>query len=240
MNPDAIILAGGRGIRLQSIVYDRPKPMALVNERPFVEWLIRWLRRQGVRRVVLATGYMAEAYERYFGNGAALGIEIHYSVEQEPLGTGGALRRALDSVQSDEIIVLNGDSYCQADLTQLRQRHREQKAQVTVWLTEVGECDRYGAVRAAEDGAVIEFCEKQPGLGRGAINAGIYWFQRAAVEIIPLQQNVSLERDLFPSLIGKGLYSYTGHGPFIDIGTPDSYAAAGEYLRAEFARLEVD
>ena len=234
---EAIILAGGRGTRLQSLFSDIPKPMAPVNGRPFIEWLVRQLIQQGVRRIILSTGYRAEMLEQYLGNGSRFGAEIVYVRETTPLGTGGAVRAAFDQVRGNRAIVLNGDSYCRFDLAQLLQKHKETDAVATLWLTKVDNCDRYGAVCTAPTGAVTAFQEKQPGLEPGTISAGVYLVERSISASIPTDQPTSIEHAIFPALIGNGLFAVIGSSTFLDIGTPESYAVAETTLREDLSSL---
>jgi NDP-sugar pyrophosphorylase family protein len=227
---DAIILAGGRGTRLQSMVSDRPKPLAEVAGRPFLEWLLLALRAQLVRRAVLATGYKGEMVEAAFGDGARLGMELAYAHETVPLGTGGAARHALEQVTTDHVLVLNGDSFCPFNVRRLVESHQRTGARATLWLVPMDDCRRYGAVDVADDGRVRSFHEKSPDLGTGLINAGVYLFDRRTLADIPAGRAMSLERDTFPTLIGDGLYATVGEGPFLDIGTPASYASAERFF----------
>ncbi len=227
---DAIVLAGGTGTRLRSVVRDRPKPMAEVAGRPFVEWLLLALRAQGLRRVVLATGYKGEMVASYFGDGARLGLELAYAREEVPLGTGGAVRNALPLTTTARVLALNGDSFCPFDVGRLAAAHEARGAAATLWLVGMDDCRRYGAVERAGDGRVLSFREKSPDLGAGLINAGVYLFARAALDAIPAGAPVSLESDVFPALIGRGLYAAVGDGPFLDIGTPESYGSAEAFF----------
>lgn len=225
---EAVLLVGGQGVRLRSVVSDRPKPMAEVAGRPFVEWLILALRAQGVKRVVLCTGYQADQLEAHFGDGSAWNMELEFSRESEPLGTGGAVRYALPHVRSTPFLILNGDSYCSLDLAKLQEEHAASRAQVTLWLVWVEDCRRYGMVEMDSAGAVQAFREKSPESQGGWINAGVYLFDRKVAEQIPIGQKVSLETEVFPALIGKGLCAVRGEGPFVDIGLPEALRAAQE------------
>ncbi len=237
MPDEAIVLVGGRGARLQEVVADRPKPMADVKGKPFVEWLLLALRLQGVRRVVLSVGHMAEYIEEELGRGDRFGLEIVYARDPFPLGTGGAVRNALGHIRSDCFWVLNGDSYCTFDVQRLLAVHRAHHARATLWLTEVSDSSRYGMVEVDAQGAVLAFHEKSVDHHGGLINAGVYVLERAVVEALPASCAVSLERELFPSLLGRGLYGFPNKGLFIDIGTPESYGAASQVLDQEFSRL---
>ena len=233
---DAMILAGGKGTRLRSVVDDRPKPMAQVAGRPFVEWLLAMLYDQGTRRVVLCTGHLADHVEAYFGDGRRWNMELCYSRDPFPLGTGGAVRRGLDHVRGDRFLVLTGDSYCRFDRGALLRTHMRTGAAATLWLVGADDCRRYGSVRIGPEGAVESFAEKSSDFGTGLVNAGIYLIERRAAETIPTGRAVSLENDVFPALIGRGLFAVVGESPFTDIGTPESYADAEEFIAAEGRR----
>jgi len=223
----ALILSGGLGTRLRSIVPDRPKVLAPVAGRPYLAHLLDKLVETGLRRVVLCTGYRADQVRAEFG-ARYRGLGLLYSEESQPLGTAGALRLALAHVDSRTLLVLNGDSYCAADLhTFWRFHHRQPSEQAaSLLLTEVADTRRYGRVSVDAAGRITRFLEKSQASGRGLINAGIYLLDRALVESIPTGRAVSLERDLFPTLIGSGVYGFASSSAFIDIGTAESYAAA--------------
>jgi NDP-sugar pyrophosphorylase family protein len=225
---DALILVGGKGARLQSVVRDRPKPMAEVAGRPFVEWLLLALRAQGVRRVIFCTGYMSEVIEAHFRDGRQWDMEVVYSRDPIPLGTAGAVRYALSQVPSDRFLVMNGDSYCRVDISRLEEVHTTRGACATIWLVRVNDCRRYGSVVIGEDGIVQDFREKSAEKCAGLINAGIYLLEREVAETIPDGRPVSMETEFFPGLIGHGLYAVVGDGPFLDIGTPEAHAVADE------------
>lgn len=227
---DAFILVGGKGTRLRQVVSDRPKPMAEVSGRPFVEWLLLALRNQGVRRVVFCTGHMAGMIEDHFHDGGQWDMEVVYSRDPNPLGTAGAIRHALGKLSSERVLVMNGDSYCKVDVQRLHQAHIDRQAFATMWLTRVEDRRRYGTVEIDEDDRVRSFREKSIEKLPGLVNAGVYVLERSVLEAIPDGVETSLESDVFPSLIGRGLYGVVGDGLFLDIGTPDSYAAAQQLL----------
>lgn len=234
---DAVILAGGKGTRLASVVADRPKPMAEVAGRPFLEWLLLMLRAQGVQHIVLSVGHMAGVIRDHFGDGAALGLDIDYAVEDRPLGTAGAIRHALDQTRGRHILALNGDSYCRIDVAGLLQRHIASSARATLCVTHVPDSGRYGAVRIAANSAITGFEEKSAERGAGWINAGAYLLDRVLLAALPVGQAASIERDVFPQIADNGLRAFHAQGPFIDIGTPESYALAQDVLSAEKRRL---
>jgi NDP-sugar pyrophosphorylase family protein len=223
---EAVILVGGKGTRLRQVVKDRPKPMSEVAGRPFVEWLLLFLRAHEVRRIIFCTGYMAEAIESHFGNGTQWQMEFAYSRDPVLLGTAGALRRALTLLHADRFLVLNGDSYCEVDIRRLEEAHVARGARATLWLVKVDDCSRYGCVEIGPDGAVRAFREKAGETCPGIINAGVYLLERELVSTIPEGRAVSLETDIFPALIGHGLCGVVATQPFLDIGTPEAYARA--------------
>ena len=228
----AFVLAGGMGTRLRSAVADRPKVLAPVQGRPFLAFLLDRLAGAGVRHIVLGTGYMADAVKAAFGDEHA-GMRLSYSREPAPLGTGGALRLALPQLRSDPILVLNGDSFFDADLAGFVRAFGACDARAALLRTQVQDVGRYGQVHVAEDGRVLSFEEKGDASGAGWINAGVYLFRSAVLHAIPAERPVSLEKDVFPSLIGCGLFASSQRGKFIDIGTPESYAEAEAFFPPE-------
>ncbi|HEY5312322.1 MAG TPA: nucleotidyltransferase family protein [Pirellulales bacterium] len=225
------ILAGGKGTRLQSVVSDRPKPLAEVADRPFLAYQLEQLAAAGIRRVVLCTGYLSEQVTKTFGSSYA-GMRLEYSPEPAALGTAGAVRHALSRLTSDPVMVMNGDSYCDADLAAFWQFHCARQAEASVLLTHVDEADRYGQVLLDSEQRVAAFREKAPSQGAGWINAGIYLVARRLLDSIPAGRAVSLEREVFPNWVGGRFYGHRCHARFIDIGTPESYALAASFLAA--------
>jgi len=227
MPVDAIILAGGRGTRLASVVADVPKPLAEVAGRPFLDLLMDFLMSSGrVGRVVVSAGYKAELIQAWAAQ--APWKKISVVVEQEPLGTGGGLLLALDHVASDTVLALNGDSLVRLDLAALLEAHRASGAAFTMAVTPVADVSGSGEV--VLDGArVTAFREKGGDPHAGWINAGIYVMQKAAMAAFP-RRAASLEYDLVPELLKAGVNAYRASGAFVDIGTPATYAAAGTVL----------
>jgi D-glycero-alpha-D-manno-heptose 1-phosphate guanylyltransferase len=217
--PKAFVLCGGLGTRLRSVVSDRPKSMALVGGVPFLELLLKRLRAQGVTEVILGTGYRAEQIESFFGNGEKLGLRLQYSREDEPLGTGGAVKLA-EGLLSDPILVLNGDSYVDWDLNPVLDLFRQKTADIVMVLQEVPDVARYGSVTLDAAGRVAEFVEKGSRGGAGLINAGIYLLRKKIVTSLPPGRATSLERDVFPKFLGRDFYGVVSRGIFIDIGVP--------------------
>lgn len=225
------VLAGGLGTRLRSVVSDRPKALAEVHGRPFVAYLLDQLSTTGFSSVVFCTGHFGEQMEQAFGANYG-SLRISYSREARPLGTGGALRLALPYLKSDPVLVMNGDSFCATDLAGLWDWHCTRGSQATLLLTQVPDTQRYGSVTIDSDGAVTQFAEKERGGGSGSINAGVYLLSRQVIHSIAENKTVSLEYDIFPTLMGHGLYGYPARGRFLDIGTPEDFAAAEEFFAA--------
>lgn len=227
---DVIVLVGGLGTRLQSLPGRMPKVLRPVKGRPFLEHLLDQAVRHGARRAILALGFMKEAFDPFLGARPG-GLEVLGSSEPAPLGTGGALRLALSVAKSRTLLVMNGDSYVDADFGLLAGEHRRRGARATLLLTEVDDAARFGRVELAPSGEILQFVEKGVP-GPGAINAGVYLLERDVVEAIPGGRAVSLEREVFPSLVGHGFHGVRGRSRFIDIGTPESYAEAEAHFGA--------
>jgi D-glycero-alpha-D-manno-heptose 1-phosphate guanylyltransferase len=224
----AAILAGGLGTRLRSVVADRPKVLAPVAGRPYLAHLLDQLYTACADDVVLLTGYGADQVRAAFGD-AYRGMTLRYSVEPEPLGTGGAVRHAADLFTRDAVLLLNGDSYCAVDLARLVVT-AQNAGQVGVALAHVDDVGRYGAVGIGPAGRVTAFAEKGGATGEGWINAGIYAIPRERVADIPAGRAVSLEREVLPRWVSDpGIRGVPG-GRFIDIGTPESFAAAEAFF----------
>ncbi|MBI2470968.1 MAG: nucleotidyltransferase family protein [Planctomycetes bacterium] len=232
----ATILAGGLGTRLRSVVSGRPKVLAEVNNRPFIAYLLDQLSQAGVKKVVLCTGYLGEQVKTIFGE-YYKGLTLLYSQEQSALGTGGALRLALPLLKSDLVLVLNGDSFCKTNLPYFLNEHIEKKAIASLLLTEVSDVGRFGSVQLSVDGEITSFEEKCKKTGPGLINAGVYLLNHAFLESIPVNTNISLERETFPLWINKGLYGFQSKGNFLDIGIPQDYAAAGHFLKSNIVGI---
>jgi D-glycero-alpha-D-manno-heptose 1-phosphate guanylyltransferase len=225
----AVILAGGIGSRLKPVVSDRPKSLAAVNGRPFLSLLLDQLAAAGTRHVVFSTGYLAEQIQSAFGE-SYRGMVIGHSRETTPLGTGGGLRLAARPIRSRSLLVLNGDSYCQVDLGAFLRDHVSHGLAPTLVLNWQADPSRFGRVDMDSSGAVLAFHEKAADQPPGWINAGIYAFPQELVEAIPADRAVSLEREIFPAWISRGLRGFPCEGRFLDIGTPESYAQAATFF----------
>jgi D-glycero-alpha-D-manno-heptose 1-phosphate guanylyltransferase len=228
---DALILCGGLGTRLRQAVADRPKGLAEVAGRPFLDILIDALLRQGLDRFVLCAGYGADQIAARYA--ARRDAQFLISVEQKPLGTAGAVRHALPHVASDAFFVLNGDSWCEVDYGALHASHASRGARLSIVVVSHAGRDDAGTVALAEDGALLSFDEKAAaGERTRTVNAGIYLMHRSVIAGVPPGVAASLERDVFPqALRNGGCYGFRVAGPLVDIGTPERYHAAQELLR---------
>jgi D-glycero-alpha-D-manno-heptose 1-phosphate guanylyltransferase len=224
-----VVLAGGLGTRLRTAVPDRPKVLAQVAGRPFLDYLLDQLIHWKINEAVLCTGYLGEHIRARYG-GSYKTIVLRYSQELSPLGTAGALRSSLPLLDTDLAVVLNGDSYCRVDIELLCDWHRAHRSDATMLLVTLTDTERYGQVQVDSDGRILAFDEKGVSAGPGLINAGIYLMDRPLLEAIPETKPLSLEKTIFPSWIGRMFYGYPGPGPFLDIGTPESLAAADAFF----------
>jgi D-glycero-alpha-D-manno-heptose 1-phosphate guanylyltransferase len=229
---EVIVLAGGQGRRLQSVVSDLPKPMANISGRPFLWWLLTRLSQQGVDRVILSVGYKAESIQDYFGDHFN-GIDIAYSVESEPLGTGGAIRFALEQAGEAQAVVLNGDTYSDIDLWRLRDKLESSRGNLVMALTHLDDVSRYGAVLFDEETeTIVSFNEKEGG-SAGYINAGIYCLRRDIFDRYPVPSRFSFERDFLTKWLSEiRPVAFPGVSAFIDIGVPEDFALAQTLIPA--------
>jgi NDP-sugar pyrophosphorylase family protein len=221
----AVVLAGGLGTRLRATVSDRPKVLAEVRGRPFLAYLLDRLCAAGVGEIVISIGYRAADVRAAFG-AAHRGRPLRFAEESSPLGTAGALRALLPTLEADRVLVLNGDSCCEVDLAELWRWHATRGANATLSLVHLPDTRRFGRVAVNEHGGIEGFVEKGDERAAGWINAGVYVFSRPVLEVIPAGRAVSLEREILPAWIGRGLYGMRVAGRFIDIGTTESYRAA--------------
>lgn len=224
---DTLILCGGLGTRLRSVVSDRPKALAEISGRPFLDVLIDDLVRNGLQRLVLCTGYGSEQIAARYRH--RCDAEFLLSAEERPLGTGGAVIHALRKARSDPVIVVNGDSLCTVNYAALLDFHQRQRALLTIVATPPAGRDDAGAIRTDEEGRILEFAEKPIGKAdrKRLVNAGIYVMQREAAGLSPRMDAFSLERDLFPAAVRSGrCFIFSVPGPLIDIGTPERLRAA--------------
>jgi mannose-1-phosphate guanylyltransferase len=232
---EAIVLAGGLGERMRPLTDELPKSMLPLLGRPLLDYVLDTLRRAGVRWVVLACGYQAEAIQRHFGTEAG-GLALEYVIESRPLGTGGALRLASDGLDR-AFLAVNGDQLLDIDLRPLTRLHVDKAAQVTMLLKGVDDPRRYGVVELAADGRVLRFVEKPSTAERGAlVNVGVYVLEPAALSAIRPREAASFEQDVLPLLVEEGsVFGVELPGYWLDVGTPESYERAERELGEKVA-----
>ena len=237
----ALILVGGEGTRLRPLTSTLPKPVIPLVGRPFIGYMIEWLRGHGVDDVILSCGFMADGVRSVLGDGAGHGVRLRYVEEPEPLGTGGALKFAEDLLD-ERFFMLNGDVLTDMDLTAQLAQHESTGAQATLALIAVEDPSAYGLVRRADDHSVTEFLEKPSAseIDTNLINAGAYILERTVLDgMPPAGTNVSIERDVFPALVGDGLFGYASDGYWLDIGTPERYLQATYDILEGIVRTEI-
>ncbi len=221
------MLAGGEGTRLRPLTLTTPKPVMPLAGRPFLSFMLAWARSHGVDEVILSCGFMSDAVKLVLGD-IYEGMRLRYVIEDEPLGTAGPVRLAYDEgLLEERLFVLNGDVLTDIDLTAELAEHERKEARATLALHPVEDTSSYGVVPTAEDGAVEAFIEKGGGdAPTDRINAGAYVIERSVAESIPAGRAVSFEREVFPGMVGEGLYGFEAAGYWIDIGTPERYLEA--------------
>jgi mannose-1-phosphate guanylyltransferase len=225
----AIVLVGGEGTRLRPLTDDVPKPALTLVDRPFLAYMLEWLAGHGVTEAVLACGFLPDVLREALGEEEHAGVKLSYVVEPDRRGTAGAIRFAADSLGDrleDRFLALNGDVLTDLDLDALQRAHAEGGASATLALYPVEDSSAYGLVSCDGDGAVVEFLEKSGEPVPGEINAGAYVLERSVLDLIPPDREFSIEREVFPRLIGNGLRALRLDGYWMDIGTPERYLAA--------------
>jgi mannose-1-phosphate guanylyltransferase len=223
----ALILVGGEGTRLRPLTSTAPKPVVPLAGQPFITFMIDWLCRHDVDDVILSCGFLADGVRRVLGDGDQIGVRLRYVEEPQPLGTGGALRYAGDQLELDQrFFMLNGDVLTDIDLSAQLGQHEATGARATIALIGVEDPSAYGLVRRNPDHSVTEFLEKPSPdqIDTNLVNAGAYILERSVLDdMAPPGTNISIERDVFPALVDRGLYGYAADGYWLDIGTPDRY-----------------
>lgn len=225
-----LILAGGQGTRLRSAVSDRQKAVASVGGEPFLCRILRQVADTAVREIILCVGYQSSSVRELL-QVACPDLALQYSIENEPLGTGGALRQAMDLTTASTFLVLNGDSFADTPLTEFLHWYEQQQCPAALLLTETSNASRYGRVTLSPDGLVSHFAEKDSCPSPGLINAGIYILPREIIMSLPPRRKCSLEQELFPRLTEqRQLCGRIVCCRFIDIGTPESYREAQTFF----------
>lgn len=236
-----IIIAGGLGTRLRPLTYHRPKPLVPVANRPFLEYQVALLRQHGIDDIVFATNYLADHIENYFGDGSRFGVRMRYAIEDQPLGTGGAIRNAAEVFPGEAVAVFNGDILTDFDLGGVIAFHHEREAMATITLTPIERPHPFGVLVVDDVGRVSEWNEPSEeykkavssGLiadesGEDWINAGFYLLEPAFIERIPTGKASSVERDIYPMLLAEGaaIYGNSPGGYWMDVGRPEQLMAA--------------
>lgn len=243
----AVIIAGGLGTRLRPLTYNTPKPIVPVANRPFALLQIELLRQHGIKDIILNLHYLSQEIKSVLGDGSQYGVKLHYSIEEQPLGTAGAVKKAEEFFDKDPMVVFNGDALTDINISQIIEYHKKKKARATLTLTRVDDPTQYGVIITEAGGKVLQFVEKPSWEQLGSlstkglantINAGIYILDPSIFKSVPKGVNYSFERQLFPSLLEQGepVYGYISDRYWIDIGKPAQYRQAHEaILRNEVA-----
>ncbi|MBD0324507.1 MAG: NDP-sugar synthase [Aldersonia sp.] len=222
---DAVVLVGGQGTRLRPLTLSAPKPMLPVAGVPFLYHLLSRVADAGISHVVLGTSFKAAVFEKHFGDGSELGLELEYVTETEPLGTGGGIRNVLPKLRADNVMIFNGDVLSSTELGAILDTHESTNADVTLHLTRVSDPRAYGCVPTDGDGRVTAFLEKTQDPPTDQINAGCYVFRREYIEKIPTGRPVSVEREVFPAMLREGvrLFGHVDTAYWRDMGTPEDF-----------------
>jgi mannose-1-phosphate guanylyltransferase/phosphomannomutase len=238
----AVVMAGGEGTRLRPLTSNQPKPMVPIVGKPCMEHILGLLKAHGMEQVVVTLAFMPQAIRSYFGTGETMGLEIEYSVEEQPLGTAGSVRLASDALD-ETFVVISGDARCDVDLTALVAAHREKGADVTIGLKPVPNPLEFGIVVTDEDGRIERFLEK-PSWGQvfsDTINTGIYVLEPEVLRHVPTDRPYDFSKELFPLLLemGRPLYGHVLDGYWQDIGTIEQYRQANFDALEERVRLNI-
>ncbi|HPX37294.1 MAG TPA: NDP-sugar synthase [Mycobacterium sp.] len=229
---DAVVLVGGKGTRLRPLTLSAPKPMLPTAGLPFLTHLLSRIAAAGIEHVVLGTSYKASTFQDEFGDGSKLGLQIEYVTEETPLGTGGGIANVAPLLRNDTVMVFNGDVLSGMDLSEMLDAHYERDADVTLHLVRVGDARAFGSVPTDEDGTVLAFLEKTEDPPTDQINAGTYIFKRSVIDQIPRGREVSVEREVFPSLLSDGakVCGYVDSSYWRDMGTPEDFVRGSSDL----------
>lgn len=228
----AIVLAGGLGTRLAHVTSESPKPMAPIGSRPFLEYLLDYLVEQDIEAAVLAVSYKWQVIRQHFSYDYR-GMPLTYSVEEEPLGTGGAMKQALETLPDDEVVVLNGDTLFRVDLQGMAHRHRSGARRLSMALKQVADSGRFGRVQVSDNGVVTNFLEKATS-GPGWINGGVYMLNRELFREFQMPQSFSFEQDLVePNIARIKPLAFQSDAYFIDMGIPEDYQRAQREIGAD-------
>lgn len=226
---DVVILCGGLGTRLKSVVFNQPKVLARIGDKSFIDIIIDNLLSYGFKNIILSVGYMKEQIKEHFNR--ERDHNIIFSEEEELLGTGGALNNARGVIRSNPFMVMNGDSICEVDIKSFFDFHIERSALLSIVLARSKTAKDYGSVTLDASQRITSFNEKISGGNDNLVNAGIYLMKKDIFSYMPDQDRFSLEYDLFPQIIADRCYGFLTKGELIDIGTPERYERAIEILK---------
>lgn len=229
----AVILVGGEGTRLRPLTSTVPKPVVPLVDRPFIAYMLQWLDKHGVDDVIMSCGFLATSVRNVLGDGSAYGLRLRFVEEPDPRGTAGALKFA-ESMLDEQFLMLNGDVLSDIDLSAQIEQHARTGAKATLALVPVPDPSAYGLVHLDRENAVLDFVEKPSSdqIDTNLISAGAYVLSREVLEIVPPEKKVSIEREVWPKLVGGGLYGFPSDSYWLDIGTPE------RYLKATFDIIE--
>jgi mannose-1-phosphate guanylyltransferase len=248
----AVILVGGEGTRLRPLTSTVPKPVVPLVDRPFISFMLEWLQKHGIDDVIMSCGFLATSVRNVLGDGSGLGVRLRFVEEPDPRGTAGALKFA-ESMLDERFLMLNGDVLTDIDLSEQIAQHERTGARATLALVPVADPSAYGLVHLEDDRSVKGFLEKPSSdkIDTNLISAGAYVLEREILEMVPAERNVSIEREVWPRLIGDGLYGYPSESYWLDIGTPERYlqgtfdiiegnvqTAAGERLGSDWLAVD--
>lgn len=229
----AIVLAGGFGTRLQAVVQDVPKPMALINGRPFLDYQLNYLKSFGINHIIFSVGYKHEHISDFFGK-EYNGMTIEYAVEKEPLGTGGGIQNAFQFIKSGVALVVNGDTLFEVNLKNFYEKHQKNAAIISLALRQIEDVSRYGIVETNTKQRIIGFAEKGAKIGQGFINGGVYLIEKDFFEQNSFKQKFSMEKDAFEKYYNEqNFFGFPYQSYFLDIGIPEDYKKAQD----EFKKL---
>jgi len=232
---DVVILCGGLGERLRPVIKDQPKVLAKIGGKTFLDILINNLLLYGLKNIILSVGYLKEQIKNHFNYNydENYDCKISFSEEEQPLGTGGALRKAKPLIRSNPFMVMNGDSICKVDLRSFIDFHIEKKALLSIVLAHSKRAEDYGSVTLDDSQRITSFNEKITGRSESLINAGIYLMEKDIFFYMPKQNRFSLEYELFPKIVNNKCYGFLTESEFIDIGTPERYEKAINLLKSD-------
>jgi D-glycero-alpha-D-manno-heptose 1-phosphate guanylyltransferase len=231
-----LVLVGGLGTRLRSAYADGPKALAPIEGKPFLAYVLKLLANAGLTRIVLCVGHRAQQIEQWLGDGSRLGLNVSYSFEDEPRGTAGALGLAYSRyARGERVLAMNGDSILQMSLPAMWDMHLRRNAEATVALAQVPDTSRYGRVETNQEGWVTSFREKNREPTAGFINGGVYFFEPSVMDMVVKTHLASLEREVLPAQLARGLLAFKTDGYFIDIGVPQDWVRAQSELGAVVA-----